>query len=143
MTLGDGNDIDHLVLFEDGVDLDWLLEEALRVFDLVADGAAVDLDLHEMRLLLLERSLADLGVGEDADNGAVLLHALDVLGDVLAGLLRVLLGILGEGLFLALVPVLVEPALELVGEMLSPDSRQRAQAAGCLDVSNQANDNHL
>ena len=34
-----------------------------------------------MGLLLLERGLADLGVGENTDNGAVLLDALELTGD--------------------------------------------------------------
>lgn len=143
MTLGDSDAVDHLVLLEDGVDFDGLLEETMCKLDLVLDGTAVHLDLHEMCLLLLEGSLADLGVGEDTDDRAVLLHALEVAGDALAAIFCVLLGVFGEGLLLAAVPVLVESPLELVGEMLSPDSSQRAQAAGSLDVANQANDNHL
>ena len=114
VTLGDGDAVNHLVLFEDGVDLDWLLEQTVSEIDLVWDGAAVDLDLHEVRLLLLERRLADLGVGEDANDGAVLLDALEVAGDTRTLVLGVLLRVLGEGLLLALVPVLVEPPLNLV-----------------------------
>ena len=136
VTLGDGNAVDHLILLEDGADLDWLLEETLCESDLVLDGAAVDLDLHEMRLLLLEWGEVDLGVGENTDDRAVLLHTLQLAGDALAGVVGVLLGVLGEGLLLALVPVLVEAALDLVGEMLSPDSSQRAEAARGLDVAN-------
>ena len=143
VALGDGDAVDHLVLLEDGVDLDRLLEEPVCELDLVCDGAAVDLDLHEMRLLLLERGLADLGVGENADDGAVLLHTLQVASDALATFLCMLLGVLGEGLLLAAIPVLVESPLDLVGEMLSPHSGQRAQAARGLDVAHQANDNHL
>ena len=124
VTLGDGNAVDHLVLLEDGVDLDRLLEEAVAELDLVCDGATVDLDLHKVGLLLLERGLGDLGVGEHTDDGAVLLDALEVAGDVLAALLCVLLGVLGESLLLALVPVLVKSALELVRKVLSPDSGQ-------------------
>ena len=143
VTLGDRNAVDHLVLLEDGVDLDGLLEEAVAEVDLVRDAAAVDLDLHEVCLLLLERRLADLGVGEDADDGAVLLDALELAGDALGAIIGMLLRVLGEGLLLALVPVLVESALDLVGKVLSPHSGQRAQAAGSLDVANQANDHHL
>lgn len=134
VALGDGDDINHLVLLEDGVDRDGLLKETLAEGDLVGDGAAVDLDLHEVRLLLLEGRLADLGVGKDADDGAVLLDALELAGDGRAAVLRVLLGVLGKGLLLALVPVLVEAALDLIAEMLSPDGRERAETAGSLNV---------
>lgn len=81
VTLGDSDDIDHLVLLEDGVDADWLLEETLGEVDLLSDASTVDLDLHEVGLLLLERGLADLGVGEDTDDRAVLLDALKLTGD--------------------------------------------------------------
>lgn len=143
VTLGDGDNVNHLVLLKDGVDGDGLLEELLAKVDLVGNGATVDLDLHEMGLLLLEGGLADLGVGEDTDDGAVLLHALELAGDGGARALGVLLGVLGEGLLLALVPVLVEAALELVGQMLGPDGGERAQAAGGLDVSDKTNNDHL
>ena len=81
VTLGHSNDIDDLVLLEDGVDADWLLKETVGERDLVSNVAAVDLDLHQVSLLLLERSLADLGVGEDTDDGAVLLDTLELAGD--------------------------------------------------------------
>lgn len=134
VTLGDGDDVDHLVLLEDRVNRDGLLEKAVAELDLVGDGAAVDLDLHKVGLLLLEGRLADLGVRKDADDGAVLLDALELAGDGRAAVLGVLLGVLGEGLLLALVPVLVEAALDLVAQVLSPDSGERAQATGSLDV---------
>ena len=81
VTLGNSNDIDHLVLLEDGADLNWLLEETAGEFNLLGNAASVDLDLHQMGLLLLERGLADLGVGEDTDDSAVLLDALKLTGD--------------------------------------------------------------
>ena len=68
VALGDGDDIDHLVLLEVGADLNGLLEEAVGEVDLVWDAATVDLDLHQVGLLLLERGLADLGMGEDTDD---------------------------------------------------------------------------
>lgn len=143
VTLGDGNNVNHLVLLKDGVDRDGLLEQTVAEADLVLDGASVDLDLHEVSLLLLERGLADLGVGENADDGAVLLDALELAGDGRAAGLGVLLGVLGESLLLGLVPVLVEAALDLVGQMLSPHGGERAQTAGSLDVAHKTNNNHL
>lgn len=143
VTLGDGNDIDHLILLEDAVDGEGLLEETVAELDLVGNGATVDLDLHEMGLLLLKRRLADLSVGEDTDDGAVLLHALEFAGDGGALGLGVLLGVLGEGLLLGLVPVLVEAALDLVAQMLGPDGGERSQTAGSLDVAHKTNNDHL
>lgn len=110
VTLGDGNDINNLVLLEDAVDVNGLLEETVGEVNLVGNGATVDLDFHQVSLLLLEGGLADLSVGEDTDDGAVLLDALEFAGAALG----VLLGVASESLLLALVPVLVEAALELV-----------------------------
>jgi len=81
VTLGDSNDINDLVLLEDGVNANWLLEETVSEGNLVSDATSVDLDLHQMSLLLLKRSEADLGVGENTDDGAVLLDALELTGD--------------------------------------------------------------
>ena len=114
VAFGDGDTVDHLVLLEDGVDLDGLLEQAVPEGNLVRDAAAVDLDLHQVRLLLLERGLADLGVGQHAHHGTVLLDAFEFAGHGAALALGVLLGVLGEGLLLRAVPVLVEAAFEFV-----------------------------
>jgi hypothetical protein len=143
VTLGDGNAVDHLVLLEDGVDLHGLLEQAVSEGDLVRHAAAVDLDLHQVGLLLLQRGLTDLGVCQDAHDGAVFLDALEFArhGAVLA--FGVLLGVLCEGLLLRAVPVLVEAAFEFVGEMLGPDGGQRPQAAWSFDVADETNDHHL
>jgi hypothetical protein len=143
VTLGNGNDINHLILLEDAGDVDGLLEELLAEGNLVGDGATVDLDLHKVGLLLLERGLSDLSVGEDTDDGAVLLDALELAGDRGTVVLGVLLGVLGESLLLALVPVLVESALDLVAQMLGPNGGEGSQASGSLDVSNKTNNDHL
>lgn len=143
VTGSDGNNIDHLILLEDGVDGDGLLEERGTVLNLVGDRTTVDLDLHQVCLLLLERSLADLGVGEDTDDGAVLLDALELAGEVGAVVLSVLLGVAGESLLLALVPVLVEATLDLIAQVLSPNGGKGTQATWGLDVSNQTNNDHL
>lgn len=60
-------------------------------------------------------------MGEDTDDRAVLLDALEFAGDGGSLVVGVLLGILGEGLLLALVPVLVESAFDLVAQVLGPD----------------------
>ena len=143
VTLGDGNDVDHLVLLEDGVDVDGLLKQVAGEVNLVGDLATVDLDLHEVGLLLLDGGLADLGVGEHTDDSAVLLDALKLAGDGGTAGLGVLLGVLGEGLLLALVPVLVEAALDLVAQVLSPDGGERAETTGSLDVTNDTDGNKL
>lgn len=114
VTLGDSDDIDDLVLLEDGRDLNLLLEVGSCEFDLVGDGSTVDLDLHEVSLLLLETGLGKLGVAEDSDDGTVLLDSLHLSADGLAVVLTELLGVSGEGLLLGSIPVSVESPLELI-----------------------------
>jgi len=141
VTLGDGNDIDHLILLQDGVDVDGLLEVLVGKVDLVGDGATVQLNLHNVSLLLTNLELADLSVDNDTDDRAVLLDALELAEDGL-GTVGVLLGVLGEGLFLGAVPVLVEATTQFLRQVLSPDGGQRAKTAGGLDVTDNTDDNH-
>jgi hypothetical protein len=142
VTPRDGNDVDVLVLLEQRLGVERLLERRLGEVDLVGDAAAVDLDLHHVRLLLLQARLADLRVGKHAHDGAVLADALELARDARAVVGRVLLRVLGEGLLLAAVPVLVEAALDLVGQVLGPHSGERAQAARRLDVADDTDDDH-
>lgn len=54
-----------------------------------------------------------------------------------------LLGVSGEGLLLRLVPVLVESALNLVAQVLSPDGGERSETTWSLNVANKTNSDHL
>jgi hypothetical protein len=142
LTAGNTDSVDHLELVEDLSDGDFTLELLEAPIDLLGDGATVDLDLEEVSLALAEVKLGELGAGEDADDCAVLLYSLEVaLDGVLAlGILLVSLGVVSEGLLLGVLPVLVEAALELIGEMLSVDGRESAEAAGGLNVTDEADD---
>jgi hypothetical protein len=142
VTRSDTDNIDDLVLLKHALDVDGLLKVRLGELDLVGDASSVDLDLHQVGLLLDQTSLPDLGVGEDTDDGAVLPDPLELSGDRGTVVLRVLLGVLGEGLLLRPVPVLVEPPLQLVRQVLGPDGGQRPQTSGGLDVSDNTNDDH-
>jgi len=143
LTLGDTDDVDHLVLLENGGDGDGLLEEADTEVDLIGDGSSVDLDLHEMSLLLSDAKLADLGVDQQADDRAATTDAFEFLVDGVSLLLRaVLLAVFGEGLLLGFGPVFVESSSDIFREMLGPDGCQRAKSLGSVDVSNNTNGNH-
>lgn len=141
LTLGDGDGVDHLILLEDRVDRHWLLEEALSEGDLVGHGATIHLDLTDVGLLLAEVQLADLGVAEHTETGAVFGDLLLLGGDAIT--LSVLLRIAGEGLLvLGAAPVLVEATLALLAEMLGPAGGEGLQATRGLVVADHTTHNH-
>jgi len=100
-TLGNGANVDQFVLLEDGVNANLLLEKLGGEVNLSSNGATVDLDLENVGLLLTEVEDGDLGVGDNSDDLAVLLDAGQLAIDGGSLLLSsVVLGILGEGIFL-------------------------------------------
>jgi hypothetical protein len=141
VTASGGTDINGLTKSEDRVDVEVLLEEVLGEVNLVGDGSSVELDLAKVGHLLSQLDLADLGVGKHTHHSTVLLDAVQLKLDVL-GLLGVLLGVLGESLSLGAVPVFVESALDLIGQMLGPHGGQGAKTMGGLHVSDNTNHSH-
>jgi len=95
-------------------------------------------------LVLTHLQLADLSGAENAHNRAVLFDALEVTGNrvlVTFGLL-VFVSVLGEGLLLGVHPVLVHSPLDSDIEVLGPDGGESAEAAGCLNVTDDTDDLH-
>jgi hypothetical protein len=117
MTRRGTNDVNHLVVVEDGGDRKRLLKHLHDKVNLVCHGATVDLDFLDVCLLLANLDLGHLRVADSADDLAILLGAVDLSlhwhGLILGGL-SVPLGVLCEGLLLALVPILVKATLDLI-----------------------------
>jgi len=74
VTLGDADDVNHLILAENILDRNRLLQQPASKVDLLWDGTAVELDFVDVGLLLSFLKKLDLSVGDDADDGAVFLH---------------------------------------------------------------------
>merc|ERR1719458_1064365 len=143
VTLGHSDNINHLVLGKHFADWNLLLKVLAGKVDLIGNGASVELDLHDVSLLLPAAEQLHLGVDDDPDGGAVLLHLVEVLLYLLLAKIISPLGArLGERLLLGLRPVLVEPPLALLADVLSPDSLQGPHAARSLDVADDANSDH-
>merc|ERR1719192_1375548 len=142
-ALGDTNDIDHLILTEHLLDGHFLLHFLTGPVNLVGDCSTVHLDLHDVRFLLAFLQEFHLCVRDNTDHFAVLLHHFEIALDLLHSVLILpLLGIVGEGLLLGLVPILVHTALGLLAQMFSEDRLKRAQTFGRIDVANNANYHH-
>merc|ERR1719323_1140450 len=143
VTLGDADDVDHLVSGKDSGDRNLLLEVIPGKVNLVSDGSSVQLDLHDVGLLLSATQDLHLGVDNNTDGGAVLLHLCQLLLDLLLTEIISPLGAgLSEGLLLGLGPVLVEPSLGLFSNMLGPDSLESSHTSWSLDVSNNTDADH-
>ena len=75
-------------------------------------------------------------MGENTDDSAIPLDALEFAGDSRTGRLGVLLGVFSEGLLLTLIPVLVESASDFVAQVLGPNSGERSETTRSLNVTN-------
>jgi len=133
--------IQHLALAEHLGDVHRLLEQTSGKVNLGTSITTVDLDLHQVGHLLSELQQLDLGVSKDTNYRAVLLDAVDLSLNLL-GLLSGLLGVLGEGFLLGVVPVLVEATLEVIGQVVGPNSGQSAKTVWCGNITNNTNHNH-
>ena len=67
-SLGDTNDVNHLVFSEDLFDGDLLFEMLTGKVDFVSDGSTVQLDFHDVSLLLTAFQKGLLGVTDHTDN---------------------------------------------------------------------------
>lgn len=105
-SLGHANDVDHFVLAEDVGDVYLLLEMISGPVDLVGHRPTIELDLHDVGLLLTTTEKDLLGVANHPDDLAVLLDLGQIFLDLLlAHLILPLARGLGESLLLRLGPL--------------------------------------
>lgn len=136
-----GQCIDLLVLLENGIDGNLLFEKLVSEINLLLDSSSVDLNLHEVSLLLREDSLFDLRVSEDSNNGASDFKGLEGLGNGVL-LLGNILSVLGESFSLGSVPGSIESSLDRVAQVRCPGGSNLLESLRSLLVSNNSDNDH-
>jgi len=141
VTSGGSADINNFTNREHLGDFNFLLEQTSCEINLSSDVSTVDLDLKKICNLLSELQLANLGVGKNADDLAVLFDTVKFELNF-SWLFSSLLSILGKSLPLGSVPVLVKATFHVVRQVVRPNSGKSAKAIGCFDVSNDTDGDH-
>lgn len=100
-SLCNTNNIHHLILIEDICNRNLLFKVGNCPINLVSDSSTIQLDFHNVSFLLPLLQNLDLGVCNDANSTAVLLHLGKIfLDNFLSHLVLPLLGCISEGLLL-------------------------------------------
>jgi len=87
VTTGDTDGINNVALRENGINGDCALEQLQTKLDLLFNGTTVDLNLHDVSLLLAEAAQLGLTDGDHTDDARVLPHLVQILLVVLLSLL--------------------------------------------------------
>merc|ERR1719309_191143 len=142
-TFGNTNTVDKLILLKYIRDIERLFELFFCPVYLVSNGSTIQLDLHQISLLLTLTQKFCLGVGKDTYDLAILLDLVEISFDLLfASIISPLSCISGKCLLFRHGPVLVETTFTFFTKMLSKDSLESSQSSRCLDVSHNANTHH-
>lgn len=121
-----------------------MLKFAPSPVNLLGNSATVNLNFHNLRLVLSLFDLTDLGSSKNADDCAVLLDTgkVSLDGVLVLSIKLVSVGVLGESLLLGVHPVLVESALDVVVKLGSPNSLKSSEATGSFDVTDETDNLH-
>lgn len=75
LTLGNSEDIDHLILIENSIDLYFLFEKFVCEIDFLGDGSSVNLNFNDVIFLLSEVKFIHLGVGNNSNYGTIFFNS--------------------------------------------------------------------
>ena len=141
-TSGDGDSINHLIVLENFTDGDFSFEFGDSPVDLSGDVTTVNLDFHEVSLLLSKLAFLNLSGNKDSNDRAVLSDSLDISVDVFLGVLglRIFLGVVLESVLLGDIVVLIESSDDVSWEVLSPDGRESSESSWGINVTNHTDD---
>jgi hypothetical protein len=142
-TFGCTNNVNVVEFIEDVADWDLFFKKSASELELIGNGASVDLNFHDVGLLLAKVELLNLGVGNDTDDLAVLGHASELVGlSLLAFLSGGTCEVLLESVLLAGTEVLVEATDARGGHVAGEDGSELAKTTRSGNVSDNANDDH-
>ena len=79
VTVGHFNDINHFILNKDSANRNFFLKVFPSKVDLISNGSAIQLNLHDMSLLLPVSEDLHLNVHDRADGSAILFHLIQIL----------------------------------------------------------------
>mmetsp|Transcript_98879 Transcript_98879/g.137328 ORF Transcript_98879/g.137328 Transcript_98879/m.137328 type:complete len:324 (+) Transcript_98879:306-1277(+) len=144
LALGGTDHINHLILAEAICNLHFLLKQTHDKIHLGLCGTTIHLNLLDVGLLLSNLCLAHLSVTNGTDHLTVLLGSLHfgLHGSTLLTFGFPFFLVLGEGLLLAVVPVLVETAFALLGEVASPNGSQSTKTSRSFNIADKAHHHH-
>lgn len=141
-SLSDSHDVHMIILLEHTVHSDFLFEQSSGEIHLLGHISSIDLDFHDVVLLLSEIQLVHLSSGNHSHHSSILLDSIDFHFNRLVLLVIMFLGVLGESLLLAVHPVLVESSQSVLIQLLSPDSGQGSQSSGSIHISHHSDHSH-
>jgi hypothetical protein len=75
LTLGNSEDIDHLILIENSIDLYFLFEKFVWEINFLGDGSSVNLNFNNVIFLLSEVKFIHLGVGNNSNYGTIFFNS--------------------------------------------------------------------
>merc|ERR1719495_3045161 len=128
VTLSDTNNINHFILSEVG---------------LVSNRSSVELNFHDVSLLLSTSENLHLGMNNDTDGGAILLHLIEIFLDLLLSkIISPFCARLGKSLLLGLRPIFVKSPLAFLSNVLGPNGLKSTHASWSLDVSDNSHSHH-
>jgi len=142
LTSGNGDGINHFIVLENLTDGDFSFEFGDSPVNLGTNVSTVNLDFHEVRLLLSKLAFLDLSGNEDSDDGTVLSDSLDISVDVFLGVFsfRIFLGVLLESVLLGSIIVLIESSKDTSWECLGPDGGESSETSWGINVTNHTDD---
>lgn len=107
-SLGDSHDIHVLILLENTVDGDFLFEQSSGEINLLGYISSIDLDFHDVVLLLSKVQFVHLGGSNHSDNSGVLSNSVKFHIDGFVLFVLMFLRVFGESFLLAAHPILIE-----------------------------------